>query len=126
MSNRRILIVDDYDDMREILQVMLEMAGYEVVAVHDGVPALRLLRQEAFDLLITDGRMVELNGVDLIRLVRSDERLHALPIMFSSALTEECDQARQQGADLVMHRPLPMFSELLPLIEALVNRRPNV
>lgn len=112
--------------MREILKVMLEMAGYEVVAVNDGVPALRLLRQESFDLLITDGRMVELSGVDLVRLVRADDRLKSLPILFSSALTEECDQARQQGADLVIHRPLPMFSELLPQIEALVNRRPAV
>jgi two-component system chemotaxis response regulator CheY len=124
--NKRVLVVDDYDDMREILKVMLEMAGYEVVAVNDGVPALRLLRQESFDLLITDGRMVELSGVDLVRLVRADDRLKSLPILFSSALTEECDQARQQGADLVIHRPLPMFSELLPQIEALVNRRPAV
>ncbi len=126
MINKRVLVVDDYDDMREILKVMLEMAGYEVVAVNDGVPALRLLRQESFDLLITDGRMVELSGVDLVRLVRADDRLKSLPILFSSALTEECDQARQQGADLVIHRPLPMFSELLPQIEALVNRRPAV
>lgn len=126
MINKRVLVVDDYDDMREILKVMLEMAGYEVVAVNDGVPALRLLRQESFDLLITDGRMIELSGVDLVRLVRADDRLKSLPILFSSALTEECDQARQQGADLVIHRPLPMFSELLPQIEALVNRRSNV
>lgn len=72
-ADRPVLLVDDDDDMREILQAVLAEAGYGVLAAATGVEGLRLLRERGagIGLLIADYAMPGMNGLDLIRTARA-------------------------------------------------------
>ncbi|MCA9774607.1 MAG: response regulator, partial [Myxococcales bacterium] len=72
MSRRRVLIVEDDQEMREMLAMTLERAGYEVSAVDSGEWALEVLSGDAHDMVLTDVRMPGMSGIELC------ERVHAL------------------------------------------------
>jgi two-component system cell cycle response regulator CpdR len=76
----RILLAEDDQVMREYLTRALERAGYEVAAVDRGTAAIPLLETEAFDLLLTDIVMPEMDGIELAR--RAAELVPGLRVMF--------------------------------------------
>lgn len=81
---RRVLVVDDQEDIREMARLVLAGAGYEVVLAASGREALKLARASRFDLMLLDINMPELDGWATLRLLRADEALEALPVaMFS-------------------------------------------
>src|SRR6185503_12774843 len=63
----RVLVVDDERSMRELLSIVLRRDGYDVLIAEDGAAAVELLKRERVDILITDIRMPQMNGVDLLR-----------------------------------------------------------
>ncbi len=63
---RKILLIEDNDDFREMLSLMLERAGYQVVQAVDGADGLHILESDAFDLIITDIIMPEKEGLETI------------------------------------------------------------
>ena len=67
---RRILIIDDEADVREMLKVGFEEAGFEVMVASDGVSGLECYKQQTADLVITDILMPERDGLDLIQTLR--------------------------------------------------------
>src|SRR5689334_9815001 len=72
MNSSSILVVDDDESLRRVIQVQLERVGYRVGTAPNGEKALSLLRQTPYDLAITDLRMPSLSGLDLLRRIRSD------------------------------------------------------
>ncbi len=107
-EQRTILLAEDHADSREMLAVMLEMDGYRVVRAQDGVEALDLAKTDAPDLIITDVNMPRMNGIDLIRAIRSAENgLAAVPIVAITAYGSSfCLEARDAGADEALSKPL--------------------
>jgi len=94
----RILVVDDERSMREFLGIMLTREGYEVVVAENGAQALASLRQRPFDLLVSDIRMPDCSGIDVLReakVVQAD-----LPgiLMTGFASTETAIEALRTGA----------------------------
>src|SRR3954466_15903252 len=86
-AGRRVLVVDDEESIRELLTKTLAMAEYETQSVPDGRAGLDLLRREAWDLLIADLRMPEMDGLSLIREAR---RLHPrLPVIIVTGYSTE-------------------------------------
>lgn len=81
----RLLVVDDEPDIVRLLQLWLGAAGYDVVAGYGAEDALRKVRRERFNLLITDLAMPRMSGVDLIAEVKGDARLADLPIICVTA-----------------------------------------
>jgi CheY-like chemotaxis protein len=75
-----ILVVEDDPDTRELYRMFLE-PRFDVVEAADGVNALEQLRERSFDLVITDVHMPNMNGVELIRAIRRDPALEAIPII---------------------------------------------
>lgn len=67
-----ILIVDDYEDIRDIWKALLELSGYQVNVAENGIEALKLIRKETFDLVIVDLFMPEMGGIELLGIL-SDE-----------------------------------------------------
>lgn len=84
---KTILIVDDSFSIRNLLQVVLTRAGYEVLMAEDGRDALPHLEREDLSLLITDLHMPNMNGLELIRYVRQTEKHRYLPILFLTTET---------------------------------------
>ena len=66
----RILVVDDERSMRELLAIVLRREGYEVLLAENGRAAIEMLEQEAVDLLISDIKMPDLSGVDVLRAAK--------------------------------------------------------
>ncbi len=114
----RILLADDNADMREYVRRLLE-GRYQVVAVDNGVAALEEIRKAPFDLVLTDVMMPRLDGVGLLRAIRSDTETAALPVILLSARAgaESSVQGMEAGADDYLVKPFSA-RELLARIQA--------
>ena len=85
----RILVVDDVEDNRDLLVLRLEREGYRDIAVaEDGEAALALLDEREFDLVLLDVMMPRLDGYQVLERLRAAGRLHELPIIVISAVSE--------------------------------------
>ena len=81
---RRILVVDDSLTVREVERQLLARLGYEVDVAVDGADGWNAIRAGTYDLLVSDIDMPRMNGIELVRAVRSDPRFSALPIVIVS------------------------------------------
>ena len=84
----KIMIVDDHEDIREVVHVLLTNEGYQIIEAKDGIEALELLDDE-IDLIILDVMMPEMNGYQVCLLMR--EKTNA-PILFLTAKGQESDK----------------------------------
>jgi two-component system chemotaxis sensor kinase CheA len=80
-----------------LLKGILEGAGYVVRTVVDGMDAFTVLREDQFDLVVSDVEMPRMNGFDLTRRIRADKQLGELPVILVSAL--ESREERERGID---------------------------
>ncbi len=92
---KTILIVDDSESIREVVNFTLENEGYNVLAAVDGKDALKHLDGKAIDLIITDLHMPEMDGIELIKEVRKMPVYERIPILF---LTTESQASRKMEA----------------------------
>ena len=106
VRGERVLIADDDPTTREYLRDVLE-SHWRVTAVGDGAAALAELRRAPPDVIVTDVMMPGLDGFDLLRVVRGDERTRELPVIMLSASAGEEDRVGglQAGADDYLVKP---------------------
>jgi len=103
-----ILVVDDFSTMRRIIKGLLHDLGYSKVSeADDGLTALPMLKSGNFDFLITDWNMPGMPGVELLRLVRADEKLAKLPVLMLTAESkrEQIIEAAQAGVSGYVIKP---------------------
>ncbi len=85
-KNIKILVVDDFATMRKVIRNLLKQVGYEnIVEAEDGVLALRILKSQKIDLVISDWNMPNMTGLDLLKAVRADEDLKTAPFLMVTA-----------------------------------------
>ena len=97
----RILVVDDKANMRRTLRNMLRMLGFNNFSdAEDGDVALKKIRSEKFDFVICDWNMPRMNGVELLRAIREDERFKNLPFLMITAEVEEGTVAESIEAEV--------------------------
>ena len=94
---KRVLVVDDSLAVRELERKLLDARGYRVEVAVDGMDGWNAVRNGRFDLVVTDVDMPRLDGIELVRLIRSDPHLKDLPVMIVSYKDREAD--RQRGLD---------------------------
>jgi len=104
---KRILIVDDEPDLLEMVQINLEMEGYECIVAYDGFRALDRARKEKPDLIILDVMLPGLNGYKVCRLLKFDEKYKRIPIIMLTAEAQQADRLMGEatGADYYMTKP---------------------
>lgn len=116
----KILVVDDDASIRQLLQITLQVEGYEVVLAEDGAQALTLVDTEQVDLIVLDLMLPHMDGWEVCRKVREKGDL---PIIMLTAKDDEVDTilGLKQGADDYITKP---FSprELVARIEAVLRR----
>jgi DNA-binding response OmpR family regulator len=102
-----LLIADDDEDILELLGFRLERAGYEVVRARDGEEALRLALELVPSLALLDVMMPGLDGYEVARRLRGDERTSAMPIILLTARVQASDITRglAAGADDHIKKP---------------------
>ena len=116
-----ILVAEDQVDIRDLIVLNLQQAGYEVTPVADGRAALAQEQQRASDLLILDLMMPLLDGLDVCKALRAQGR--ATPILMLTAKSTELDRVLglELGADDYLSKPFSM-AELLARVKALLRR----
>lgn len=109
-ANLQILIADDFKANRLLLTRQLQFLGHQVAEASEGQEALQMWRQQPFDVVITDCRMPVMDGYDLARTIRAEERLFDGPActilgFTANALPEEIGRCRDAGMDGCMFKP---------------------
>jgi DNA-binding response OmpR family regulator len=116
-----ILVAEDQADIRELIVLNLQQAGYAVTAVADGQAALASQAERASDLLVLDLMMPSLDGLEVCKALRSRGR--ATPILMLTAKSTELDRVLglELGADDYLTKPFSM-AEFLARVKALLRR----
>ena len=97
----RFLIVDDFSTMRRIVRNLLKESGFaDADEAEDGVAALNKLRNGRFDFVVTDINMPNMNGFELLKQIKADDKLKHLPVLMvtAEARKEDIVAAAQGGA----------------------------
>jgi CheY-like chemotaxis protein len=118
----RVLIVDDVPDVTEMIGLLLKHAGYEVVTADSAPAALRLANERAFDVIISDIGMPEMNGYELAKSLRGRAEYQGIPIIAVTGYSEYDDRGRalQSGFNAHLTKPIDP-SELLKLMNELLG-----
>jgi two-component system, chemotaxis family, chemotaxis protein CheY len=110
-TDQNLLVVDDQQQMRDMIRVMLKNNGYNGLKFADsGKQALRHLAMHAFDLIITDWNMPNMTGIELLKQIKSDPNLFSIPVMMISdeRAADKVLYAVEEGTDGFLVKP---FSE---------------
>jgi two-component system chemotaxis response regulator CheY len=104
----KILVVDDFSTMRRIIKNLLKDLGFtNIQEADDGNTALPMLNQGDFDFVVTDWNMPGMQGIDLLRAIRSDDKLKHLPVLMvtAEAKKEQIVAAAQAGVNGYVVKP---------------------
>jgi len=119
----RILVVDDERSMRELLAIVLRREGYEVLLAENGRAAIDLLEREPVDILISDIKMPDLSGVDVLRAAKKIDQ-DILGIMITAfASTETAVEAMRLGACDYLSKPFDIDLLKMKVREKIENRQ---
>jgi CRP-like cAMP-binding protein len=115
---RRLLVIDDHDDIRENIAEILSLAGYEVFTAENGKRGVEAALREKPELIVCDIMMPELDGYGVLHLLRKNELTVNTPFIFLTAKTERTDfrKGMEMGADDYITKPFDDI-ELLNAIE---------
>ncbi len=89
---RRILIIDDEQDIRALLALILQTAGYTVVETRSGKEGLALLETESFDLIILDIMMPEMDGWEVCRQIKGRQHTRHIPVIILTVRAQPLDR----------------------------------
>ena len=117
----RILLVDDDESLSDTLKTMLERKGLEVICASDGVSAKSLIAMERIDIVLSDIRMPNLNGIELLHFIK---RTKPLPVILMTGFAEisETKDAYELGAKGFLPKPFKA-AELLDLIDSVLKAK---
>jgi putative two-component system response regulator len=124
MMTPRILIVDDDEGLRRLLRLILCHEGFEVIEAASGLEALARVQDSQPTLVLLDVMMPGLDGFDVCRKLRSDQRTHRLPIVFVSAIDDikHRNELMKLGADDCIKKPIGP-RELITRVRGVMERR---
>jgi two-component system, cell cycle response regulator DivK len=109
--SKTILLVEDYDDSREMLKVHLEMLGYRVVEATNGYDAVEYVKQELPDLILMDMSMPEIDGLNATRRIRELAETDRIPILCVTAHGDYYNEkAIEAGCREVVAKPVDLES----------------
>ena len=122
-DQKRILVVDDADDLVELLEYNLVRAGFAVVTASNGREALERIAQDPPDLVVLDLMMPGMSGNEVLRRLRNEEKTAELPVIILTAKGEETDQivGLTLGADDYVTKPYSI-QVLMARIDAVLRR----
>jgi DNA-binding response OmpR family regulator len=112
---RRILVVEDDESMRELLRLHLSSAGYAVEVAEDAIAAGYALLKAPPDLIICDVEMPHMDGIELVAALRADQAMPQVPVIFLTSDEEREGRARELGVTEYLNKPIRL-EELLKAV----------
>ncbi len=122
-SAKRVLVVDDELSMRELLEITFTSEGFDVVLAESGHKAIEKLRDNGFDLVITDIRMDDVDGLEVLRACKAKKPDTAVIIISAYASTETAVEAMREGAYDYLPKPFDI-NDLITVVKEALTRRP--
>jgi len=121
---KRVLLIEDDPSAVRLVSYTLEQEGYEVLTAMNGLEGLNKVREEAPDLLVLDVMLPGLDGFEVCRRLRADEKTAGLPVLMLSAKEQEIDKTTgiKVGADDYLAKPADP-SEIVARVESLLRRK---
>jgi CheY-like chemotaxis protein len=121
----KILVVDDSDDTREMMAKLLELESFIVVTAEDGRKGFDRARSERPDIIITDINMPDINGIEMIKMLRNESEFSKVPIMAITAYGNTvAAEAIEAGANHASTKPIE-FEALMGGIKQLLAASKN-
>lgn len=122
-NGKKILIVEDDQDIRELLHFNLEKEGFTVFSVKNGQESFELLREHVIDLVVLDLMLPDIDGLDILKNIKLDNRLKDIAVIILSAKGEEIDRilGLELGADDYVIKPFSI-RELKLRVKGLLKR----
>jgi len=106
---KRVLVVDDNEDIRNLLSLVLQKEGYEVFLAADGTEAILIIKSNPLDLVLLDVMMPVLSGLEVLAIIREskDKKISEIPVMMITALSTiaDIDAAIDGGATSYIVKP---------------------
>ncbi|CAN5361827.1 response regulator [soil metagenome] len=123
MTVKKILLIEDNEDVRENTAEILELAGFHVTSASDGMDGVNKAKSDHPDLIICDIMMPDLDGYGVLHLISKDPELDALPFIFLTAKAERSDMRKgmEMGADDYITKPFDK-TELLNAVESRLKK----
>jgi len=119
---KKVLIADDEEDILKLVAFRLDKAGYAVMTAANGREALDLAKKEKPDLILLDLRMPVMDGYELCRMLKSDERLKDIPVIFLTAssavvVEQKTKEYRAEGYLIKPFKPEELLEKVKRFIE---------
>ena len=126
VSSKRILVVDDTEDVVKLVKMYLEHHGYEVLTAKDGQEGLAKARDDKPDLIVLDLMLPKMNGYKVCGLLKRDARYAKVPIILFTARAQDKDVelGQEAGADAYITKPFDP-DVLLSRIKELTEEQPR-
>jgi DNA-binding response OmpR family regulator len=124
---KRILVVDDDENILNLEKTILEQKGFEVTGAGGGGEALRLLAEQGFDLVLLDVMMPEIDGFTVCRKIKDDPRLKDIPVIFLTAKGggEALAEGFESGAIMYINKPFTA-NKLLTIVNTMLESGTNL
>jgi len=105
---KRILVIEDDGEMRNLLKDFLKREGHEVDSADNGSEAFRDLAKQSFDLIITDIRMPGLSGLDILPGIKKLQPQASIIVITAFGSDEVCQKAFERGASVYLRKPIDL------------------
>ncbi|MGH9761155.1 MAG: sigma-54-dependent transcriptional regulator [Blastocatellia bacterium] len=121
MARKKVLVVDDEKNQRDIYRLILEDASYEVTTAQSGEQALRLMRENGFDLVLTDYKMTGMDGISLLSELLKEDPSIIVVMMTAHGSVDSVKEALRGGAFEYLEKPIDR-EQLLQVVESALGQ----
>ncbi len=124
---KKILLVDDEQDIVETLKFVLEAEGYTCFCAYNGEDGLKLAKEIIPDLMVLDVMMPKINGFKISRLLKYDAKYKNIPIIMLTARSQDSDKqiGEETGADVCITKPFDLDEVVLTVAKLLKEKENN-
>jgi len=119
MKNKRVLVCDDDKDILEMLEIALEINGFEVISEHDSTRIFRTIDSSSPDAVLLDLWMPVLSGDEIVKKLREDPSKNSIPVVVISASQDGKEVALKAGANQYLEKPFDIDKLVMCLNEVL-------
>lgn len=125
-DKQTILVVDDEQDLLDLIEYNLKKEGFNVLKAEDGKEGIKMARKHSPDLILLDIMMPKMDGLEAVEIIRNDEELKRIPIIFLTARGDEKTEVEglNKGGDDYITKPIST-TKLISRIKAVLRRFEN-
>ena len=103
---KNVLVVEDYEDIRTMMKIMVQMYGYDVIEARDGVEAIEKVKEHCPDLILMDLAMPLMDGLSAARVIKTFEHCSKVPVIAVTAYRDMKEEALEAGCVEVIEKPV--------------------